>query len=208
MLYRVQLNLRNASLHDGQIIPPEVLLAGYRAGIFPMATSKTGIIDWFTSDPRGIIELNKFRVPTSLNHTLRTEKFDLTVNADFEAVIRGCGERKDSWISETIVQSYLNLHKLGFAHSVETWMDGRHAGGIYGVAIGGAFFGESMFYRVSDASKVALVHLVKRLTICGFRLFDIQMVTPLTERFGGKLIALEDYMVRLKRALKEKCRFS
>lgn len=195
--------------HEDQssMIPPEILLTGYRHGIFPMALSDEGTNEWFSADPRGIIDLNDFKVPRRLARTIRKEIFDIKVNSNFEKVIRHCALKEDTWISESIIQSYLNLHSLGHAHCVETWKDGKLAGGIYGVALGSAFFGESMFHRVSDASKVALVYLVKRLKFRGYKLFDIQMVTPLTERFGGKLISGRDYLRRLNTALKDKCRF-
>jgi len=189
------------------IIPPEVLLSAYCEGIFPMARSKDGPVEWFTADPRGIIEIEAFRIPKRLRSVLRAQKFEIRINTAFEDVLRACADRTDTWVSETIVQSYLNLHRLGFAHSVEAWQEMKLVGGLYGVAIGGAFFGESMFHQVSDSSKVALVHLVERLRSRGYCLLDTQTVTPLMQRFGARTISLDQYLERLKMALKVKCRF-
>ncbi len=189
------------------IIDSDFLLKAYCAGYFPMADDKSGEIGWYSPDPRAIIELDGLRVPRSLSLTLKKNPFELLVNSQFEGVMRGCAARKETWISEEIIQSYVELHRLGFAHSVETWMDQKLVGGLYGVAIRGAFFGESMFSRVRDASKVALVYLVDRLNDRGFNLLDTQFMTPHLARFGAKEIAREEYLRRLKKALKKECSF-
>ncbi len=189
-------------------IHPYTLIAAYCQGVFPMADPETGEVSWFTADPRGILDLDEFHVPQRLQRIIKRQVFSITVNAAFEQVIRSCAQREDSWISEDIVQSYLQLHELGYAHSVEAWKDDTLAGGLYGVSIGGAFFGESMFYRVSNASKVALVLLVERLKERGYVLLDTQMVTRHMEQFGAKYISQPEYLRRLQRALKKNCSFA
>ena len=184
-------------------IQPDFLLAAYCQGYFPMAESKTGEIQWFSPDPRGIIDLKEFHVPRSLSLTLRKELFQVHVDKDFEATMRSCAGRAETWISEDLIWSYVELHRLGFAHSVECWQDEALVGGLYGVAIAGAFFGESMFSIERDASKVALVHLVQRLEGNGFELLDTQYLTPHLARFGAKEIPGEEYLIRLTNALKK-----
>jgi len=168
-----------------------------------------GRIGWFSPDPRGVLPLEAFRTPSRLARVIRQGSFEIAVDRDFEGVIRGCGERPDdgTWISEDIVQSYVTLHERGFAHSVETWQDGRLVGGLYGVHLGGAFFGESMFHRVTDASKVALAALVERLQTRGFALLDVQWVTPHLARFGAVEIPRVEYLGRLEAALRLDCTF-
>ena len=146
-----------------------------------------GEIGWFSPDPRGIIPLDTFHVPARLARIVRSGRFEIRVDTAFESVMRACAERPDdgTWISEDIVQSYLALHRLGLAHSVEAWRRGALVGGLYGVHLGGAFFGESMFHRETDASKVALVALVDRMQRRGFALLDTQWVTPHLEQFGA-----------------------
>jgi leucyl/phenylalanyl-tRNA--protein transferase len=168
-----------------------------------MADPDTGEISWFTANPRGVLELDEFHVPQRLRRVVKQGVFSVTVNEVFEEVMRGCAERAGSWISEEIVQSYLTLHEEGYAHSVETWQDGQLAGGLYGVSIGGAFFGESMFHRVSNASKVALVHLVERLKERGYLLLDTQMVTSHMSQFGTKYVSQREYFRRLEQALRQ-----
>jgi leucyl/phenylalanyl-tRNA---protein transferase len=184
-----------------------LLLEAYCRGIFPMAVEK-GEIAWFSPDPRGIIPLDSFHIPHGLRRSLRKNSFEVRVNTAFEAVIRACGERAETWISSEIAQSYLNLHELGFAHSVETWQENQLVGGLYGVSVYGAFFGESMFHRVADASKVALVALVERLREREFRLLDTQYTTPHLRSFGAVEIPRAKYMRLLKQALALDCRFN
>ena len=182
----------------------ESLLKGYRNGIFPMAINARGDIAWFAPDPRAVIPLDeRFHVPHSLQRTLKQKKFDVTFDREFPRVIRACAKTHgDTWISREIVESYCLLHAEGHAHSVETWVDGELTGGLYGVHVGGAFFGESMFHHATDASKVALVALVERLRSRGFALLDTQWMTPHLERFGTMLLSKRDYHKRLEAALK------
>jgi leucyl/phenylalanyl-tRNA--protein transferase len=193
---------------DQQRITPELVLQAYRGGIFPMA-DESGEIYWFSPDPRCIFPLDRFHVPRSLRKTVARQVFEIRVDTAFEQVIAGCADRPEgTWISDRIRALYTELHRRGFAHSVEAWQDGRMAGGLYGVAIGGAFFGESMFARVSDASKVALVALVERLRSRGYTLLDTQWVTPHLARFGAVEIPRPAYLRRLRLALALPCRFT
>ncbi len=189
------------------MIDSDVLLGAYASGYFPMADSRKGEIGWYSPDPRAVIPLESFSVSRSLRQVLRKGIFELRTDASFEEVIRACGGRDETWISEEIVQSYLRLHHLGYAHSVEAWSEGKLAGGLYGVAIGGAFFGESMFSIMRDASKVALTWLVDRLRERGFTLLDTQYITPHLRRFGAVEIPRSEYLRRLRDALKRPCSF-
>jgi leucyl/phenylalanyl-tRNA---protein transferase len=182
-------------------IRPAVLIAAYRGGMFPMAMDNRGEIGWFSPDPRGVIPLDEFHIPHGLRRTLRRNSFEVRVDSDFSAVMRGCAARKTTWISHEIVTSYEKLFELGYAHSVETWRDGELVGGLYGVSIGGAFFGESMFSRATDASKVALVALIERLRERNFLLLDTQWTTEHLNRFGCREIPRYEYLRQLNRAL-------
>lgn len=187
-------------------LTPELLLRAYAAGIFPMAESSDDP-ELFWVDPihRGILPLDRFHLPRRLRRTLRGDRFVVTCNRDFGAIIRGCAEptseRPQTWINEEILRIYSALHEQGYAHSVETWVEGSLVGGLYGVALGGAFFGESMFSRVTDASKVALAHLVALLRRGGFRLLDTQFVTDHLRRFGAIEISRGQYRRLLAEAL-------
>jgi leucyl/phenylalanyl-tRNA--protein transferase len=169
------------------MIPSDALLNAYASGWFPMAAAP-GEIRWYSPDPRGIIPLDAFHVPARLARTLRKSSFDIRLDTAFRDVIQACAERDDedgNWIDGEIIESYCALHAKGFAHSVEAWQDGRLAGGLYGVALGGAFFGESMFHHARDASKAALVALVDHLRHRGFVLLDTQWVTDHLLQFGA-----------------------
>jgi leucyl/phenylalanyl-tRNA--protein transferase len=188
-------------------ITPELLISAYVQGIFPMGIE--GRIGWFSPDPRGIIPLDSFHYSKSLAQTIRARKFETRIDSDFEAVMQACADRPEgTWISESILRAYVRLHEMGCAHSVESWRTGRLVGGLYGVSLGGAFFGESMFHRERDASKVALVALVDRLRERGFSLLDIQYVTPHLERFGAVEIRRNDYLRRLTYGLSRPCQFA
>jgi leucyl/phenylalanyl-tRNA---protein transferase len=168
---------------------------------------ESGEIGWFSPDPRGIIPIDAFHVPHGLRRALRKVSFEVRINTRFEEVIRECSKREETWISEEIIASYVNLHRLGFAHSVEVWMEKRLAGGLYGVSIHGAFFGESMFHKVADASKIALAALVDRLRERGFRLLDTQYVTDHLRSFGAIEIPRTKYLSLLRQALALDCKF-
>jgi leucyl/phenylalanyl-tRNA--protein transferase len=182
------------------VIEPDLLLEGYRLGVFPMAMEDDSI-EWFSPDPRAILPLDDFHVPHALRRLARRKAFKITIDEAFQGVIQGCAERKDTWINQEIVESYTRLHELGHAHSVEVWKENMLAGGLYGVAIGGAFFGESMFHRVTDASKIALVALVERLRARKFVLLDTQWLTPHLQQFGGIQIPRGHYLRLLRRAV-------
>jgi leucyl/phenylalanyl-tRNA--protein transferase len=162
-----------------------------------------GVIKWYTADPRGILPLESFHLPKTLRATVRQRKFDIHFNRDFRATMSACMEnrREGTWINTPLIDAYTRLHELGFAHSVEAWQDGELAGGLYGVSIGAAFFGESMFFRKTDASKVALAHLVERLRERQFELLDTQAVTTHLQRFGCIQIPADDYLKRLHAAI-------
>jgi|SRR5215469_11732699 len=182
------------------MIDPDLLLQGYRLGVFPMAMPDDSI-EWFSPEPRAILPLEDFHVPHSVRRLMRRNPFEITIDTAFPAVIQGCAERKDTWINDEIIESYTRLHELGHAHSVEAWKENRLAGGLYGVAVGGAFFGESMFHRVTDASKIALVTLVEHLRARKFVLLDTQWLTPHLQQFGGIQISRSHYVRLLQRAV-------
>ena len=182
------------------MIAPELLLEGYRLGVFPMAM-ENGAIEWFSPEPRGILPLRSFHVPHALQKTLRKKIFEIRINMQFPEVVKACAKRRDTWINSEILESYIHLHELGHAHSVEAWLEGKLAGGLYGVSLGGAFFGESMFHNVTDASKVALCALVERLRAQKFLLLDTQWLTPHLLQFGGIEIPRNEYLHLLGRAL-------
>src|SRR6267378_3886848 len=182
------------------MIDSELLLQGYRLGVFPMAMEDDSIA-WFSPDPRAIIPLDDFHVPHALRRVARKNIFEIKIDNRFGQVIRACAKRKDTWINREIIESYEELHELGYAHSVEAWSKGKLAGGLYGVSIGGAFFGESMFHRVRDASKIALVALVEHLRARKFALLDAQWLTPHLQQFGGTQISRSHYLRLLRRAV-------
>jgi leucyl/phenylalanyl-tRNA--protein transferase len=188
-------------------LEPDVLLPAYAIGIFPMADDE-GEIHWLAPDPRAIIEPNAFKTTRSLRAAMRRGEFTITVDNAFERVIAACADRPEgTWISRDIHDAYCELHRRGFAHSVETWAEGELVGGLYGVTIGGAFFGESMFHRATDASKVALVELVERMRKRGYVLLDVQFLTEHLERFGAVEIPRSEYQQRLARAIMLPCSF-
>lgn len=187
-------------------LTPDVLLRAYAIGIFPMAEGREhSDLHWIDPELRGVLPLNAFHVPRKLRRRLRRGDFEVRCDSAFAAVIQGCAERSqsrhDTWINPTIEKLYIDLFGAGFAHSVECWREGRLVGGLYGVALGAAFFGESMFSRETDASKVALAHLVARLRKGGFLLLDTQFVTEHLRRFGAMEIDREEYRSRLAKAI-------
>lgn len=183
-------------------ITPEMLLRAYAAGVFPMADSQENPeIFWVDPLDRGILPLDKFHISRTLKRKLRHEIFQIRTNFDFLAVLAGCADRNETWINDSIFQLYLSLHEMGFAHSIEVWQEDTLVGGVYGVALGGAFFGESMFSRRKDASKIALAYLVDRLRVGGFTLFDTQFITPHLASLGAVEISRAHYRELLEQAL-------
>src|SRR6266700_2144367 len=184
-------------------LTPEGVELAYRHGIFPMADERSDDVLWFRPDPRAIIPLDGLHVSRSLARTIRRALFEIRIDTDFEGVMRGCADRPEgSWISERFIEVYGVLHRAGKAHSVEAWRDRRLVGGVYGLALGGAFMAESMFHRETDASKVALAALTSRLRERGFILLDVQYVTPHLASLGAVEISRREYERRLSEALK------
>jgi leucyl/phenylalanyl-tRNA--protein transferase len=193
-------------------ITTDLMLRAYRHGLFPMAETRRGDrLYWLDPERRGILPLDRFHLPRRLLRTVLSGGFTVTADEDFSAVIASCAEpapgRDDTWINPQIERLFNELHEMGFAHSVECWQDEMLVGGLYGVAIGGAFFGESMFSRIRDASKVALVHLVARLRLSGFALLDTQFVTTHLAQFGTRDVPRDEYKAQLALALEVPARW-
>ena len=188
-------------------LTPELVLAAYSQGLFPMARSRRGPVEWYRPDPRAVFDPQRVHLSRRLLRTVRRAVFDVRVNADFAAVVAACAARPDTWISPEIERVYRELHALGFAHSVEAYREGALVGGLYGVALGGAFMGESMFHRATDASKVCFAHLVARLRERGFILLDTQFMTEHLASLGAYYVAAREYDNLLARALQLDCRF-
>lgn len=184
----------------------ELVLRAYTAGIFPMGHDD-GIIRWYSPDPRCIIPLDGFHASKRLMRTIRQAKFEIKINGDFLGTMKKCAERDSTWITDEIFRVYNELHEHGFAHSVEAHLDGEMVGGLYGVSIGGAFMGESMFHTATDASKVCLVYLVERMKERGFVLLDSQYVTDHLSTFNATNIPRQEYLDRLRHALTLTCKF-
>jgi leucyl/phenylalanyl-tRNA--protein transferase len=199
-----------------QELPVDILIEAYLNGYFPMADPDTGGLDWYRPDPRAILDLDSLHVPKSLARTIQSGRFDIRTDTCFDAVVAACGEsalgRETTWIDNRIAAACGELHRRGLAHSVEAWRAGRLVGGLYGVRLGGAFFGESMFSRPSiggrDASKVCLAWLVGHLQTIGACLLDIQFLTPHLERLGATEVDLKDYLSRLETATALACHWN
>ena len=181
------------------------IIEGYAQGYFLMATEDESL-QWYSSRDRTLIPLDaRFRYPKSLQRVLNSDKFTVAINRDFKAVVNGCANRETTWISEELQEIYWALYLNGWAYSFETWLGDELAGGILGIAIGGMFIGESMFYRIPDGSKVAMVKLVEKLRSHSFVLFDAQMMNPHLERFGAYQVADVEYQRLLKQSLQRRC---
>ncbi|MCS6890244.1 MAG: leucyl/phenylalanyl-tRNA--protein transferase [Rhodovarius sp.] len=194
----------------GPDLTPELMLRAYCAGLFPMAEGRMSPrLYWLDPEWRGILPLDRFRLPRRLRRTVLRGPFQVTSDRAFAAVVAGCAEpapgREDTWINPAIEALFNDLHRRGYGHSIEVWRGGALVGGLFGVALGGAFFGESMFSRATDASKVALVHLVARLRIAGFSLLDTQFTTAHLAQFGTVEIPRAEYKARLAAALRRSC---
>jgi len=196
-----------------QRIPTDLLLKAYASGVFPMAENADDPeVFWVRPETRGILPLDGFHIPKSLARTIRRAPFDIRIDHDFAGVIDACAEerpeRRSTWINAPIREAYIELNRIGHAHSVEAWQDGKLVGGLYGVRLGRAFFGESMFSRATDASKVCLVFLVKRLRERGFLLLDTQFTTEHLKRFGAIDVPRARYETMLAQALEANARFA
>jgi leucyl/phenylalanyl-tRNA---protein transferase len=187
-------------------VTPELLLRAYCAGVFPMSQGDSDLF-WVDPTERGIIPLDGFHISRSLRREIRKEQFQICVNQDFAAVVSACADRPETWINPEITSLYRMLHGLGFAHSLEVYDGQALVGGIYGVAIGAAFFGESMFSTRPNASKIALAYLVDRLNLAGFRLFDTQFITDHLKSLGAVEISRDEYHTQLQAALAQKADF-
>jgi leucyl/phenylalanyl-tRNA--protein transferase len=190
-------------------LDPDTLLAAYASGAFPMADEE-GQIHWYTANPRGVLPIDSFHIPQTLRQLIRQKKFEIRINHNFEQTMRACmtaRPNKATWINGELIAAFTRLHQMGHAHSVEAWRNNELAGGLYGVSLGAAFFGESMFHHQRDASKVALAALVDRLNERNFELLDTQSCTQHLKRFGTIEIPEEDYLARLAKALKRQCSF-
>ncbi|NJO77964.1 MAG: leucyl/phenylalanyl-tRNA--protein transferase [Cyanobacteria bacterium RM1_2_2] len=182
------------------------IIEGYAQGYFLMANDPDTSLAWYSSRERALIPLDDgFRYPRSLQRILNQNRFQVAISQDFKAVVAGCADRETTWISDELREIYWQLHLAGWAHSFETWQDDKLAGAILGIAIGGAFIGESMFYRVPEASKVAMVKLVEWLRVQQFSLFDAQMTNPHLERFGAYIVSQQEYEKLLKQAIQRPC---
>lgn len=190
-------------------ITPEILLQAYAMGLFPMAESRdAGDLRWIDPQRRGIFPLDRFHISRSLRGAILRADYQVTVNTDFAGVLAACADRPETWINDEITRLYLALHQMGFCHSLEVWREGALIGGVYGVAIGGAFMGESMFSRATDASKIALAWLVHRLRAGGFTLFDTQFLTPHLASLGAVEIPRATYHKQLELALERQAYFT
>jgi leucyl/phenylalanyl-tRNA---protein transferase len=190
-----------------ELLKPENMIRLYASGAFPMADAKTENINWYLPDVRTIIPLDNFNIPRSTKKAIDEKNFEIKFDSDFESVLEGCADRESTWISEELKSAYRSLKKRGHIHTVETWKDGKLVGGLYGVTFRGAFFGESMFSKVSQASKAALVALLQHLKEKEFVLLDVQYMTEHLKMFGAVEISFEEYTKLLHKAYTKVCEF-
>jgi leucyl/phenylalanyl-tRNA--protein transferase len=190
-----------------ELLQPDNMIRLYASGAFPMADEKTGIINWYMPDTRTIIPLDNFNIPRSAKKSIEDENFEIKFDTDFEGVLAGCADRESTWISDELIDAYRRLKKRGFIHTVETLKEGKLVGGLYGVTFRGALFGESMFSKVSQASKAALVTLLYHLKKKGFILLDVQFMTEHLKMFGAVEISFEEYTKLLHKAYAKMCEF-
>ena len=190
-----------------ELLQPDNMIRLYASGAFPMADEKTGIINWYMPEVRTIIPLDNYNIPRSTRKAIQEEIFEIKFDVDFEKVVEGCADRESTWISNELVDAYRRLKKRGFIHTVETWKDGKLVGGLYGVTFRGAFFGESMFSKVSQASKAALVALLKHLVEKDFVLLDVQFMTEHLKMFGAVEISFDEFSKLLHKAYAKMCEF-
>ena len=194
-------------INPEELLKPDNMLRLYASGAFPMADAKTGSINWYLPEIRTIIPLNDYNIPRSAKKVIEEMDFEIKFDTDFEGVVAGCADRESTWISEELISAYRRLKKRGHIHTVETWKDGKLVGGLYGVTFRGAFFGESMFSKVSQASKAALVALLKHLKEKDFILLDVQYMTEHLKMFGAIEISFEEYTKLLHKAYAKVCEF-
>jgi len=190
-----------------ELLRPENMIRLYASGAFPMADAETGNINWYLPEIRTIIPLDSFNIPRSAKKLIEERTFEIKIDSNFEGVLEGCSDRESTWISEELKSAYKRLKKRGHIHTVEAWKDGKLVGGLYGVTFRGAFFGESMFSKVSQASKAALVALLKHLKEKDFVLLDVQYMTEHLKMFGAVEISFEEYTKLMHKAYAKECEF-
>jgi leucyl/phenylalanyl-tRNA---protein transferase len=200
------MNSRN-KFDPKELLKPNNMLRLYASGAFPMANDKTGAINWYMPDMRTIIPLDNFNIPRSARKAIEKKKFEIKFDTNFTEVIMGCSDREETWISQELIDAYKRLRKRGHVHSVETWLNDELVGGLYGVTFRGAFFGESMFSRVSEASKAALIALVNHLKEKDYLLLDVQYMTEHLQMFGAIEITFEEYTKLLHNSYTRGCEF-
>ena len=200
--------MRNKNeINGSDLLKPENMLRLYASGAFPMADEKTGEINWYMPEIRTIIPLDNFNIPRSLKKYLENSDFEFKYDNDFLSIVKNCADRETTWISDKLIDAYLKLHKKGNIHTVETWQKGKLVGGLYGVVFRGAFFGESMFSKVEQASKAALAKLIERLNEKKFVILDVQYMTEHLKMFGAEEIPFEEYQQLLFKAYQRDCSF-
>ena len=198
---------RKENFNPKDLLQPDNMLRLYASGAFPMADAETGFINWYLPEVRTIIPIDNFNIPRSAKKLIEQKNFEIKFDTDFEGVVAGCADRESTWISDELINAYRRLKKRGHIHTVETWNDGNLVGGLYGVTFRGAFFGESMFSKVSQASKAALVALLKHLKEKDFVLLDVQYMTEHLKMFGAVEISFEEYTKLLHKAYVKECTF-
>jgi len=198
---------QKSSSDTKELLKPDNMLRLYASGAFPMADEKTGSINWFMPEVRTIIPLDDYNIPRTTRKAVEKNKFEIRFDTDFDGVVRGCADRESTWISEELILAYRRLKKRGHVHTVETWLGDKLVGGLYGVTFRGAFFGESMFSKVSQSSKAALIALIERLREKDFVLLDVQYMTAHLKMFGAVEISFEEYTKLLYTAYTRGCEF-
>jgi leucyl/phenylalanyl-tRNA--protein transferase len=198
---------RKENFNPKDLLKPDNMLRLYASGAFPMADEKTGFINWYLPEVRTIIPIDNFNIPRSAKKLIEQKNFEIKFDTDFESVVAGCADRESTWISDELITAYKRLKKRGHIHTVETWKDGKLIGGLYGVTFRGVFFGESMFSKVSQASKAALVALLKHLKEKDFVLLDVQYMTEHLKMFGAIEISFEEYTKLLHKAYAKTSKF-
>lgn len=194
-------------LMSDDLLKPDNMIRLYASGAFPMADNETGHINWYMPEIRCIIPLDKFNIPRSAKKSIDKNNFEIRFDTDYLGVIQGCADREETWISGKLIDAYKRLYKRGLVHTVETWLDNKLVGGLYGVTFRGAFYGESMFSKVSEASKAAIIKLVERLIAKDFVLLDVQYMTDHLKMFGAIEISWEEYQDRLRESYLRNCEF-